>query len=205
MHELPPQHWVAELRKLTADLASLNTATEKDFLAIGAHLGELSGQAREITSMATETGALLGSIEMDKNAETLASVLRLVEEHLVHSGQGMAKSVDMLERISTDLTAMDRPMAGFKAIVKRLKVLGVSTKIESSRLTGGDNGFYTLAHDVENLSEVIDTKSSHILGRLQSLKEMVRDMLRRMVRQDKHEKGERRSVPRPYYLRSLIS
>ncbi len=53
-------------------------------------------------------------------------------------------------------------MANFRKIVKKLKILGISTKIESAQLKKMEIDFVNLAGDVEQLSELIHDKSAEI-------------------------------------------
>jgi len=177
--------WVEAFAQASEGLGHLNSFTESDFLSIGERLNGLSVKSGEIILMAGEAAGLIRNEEMENNIEALQGLLRRMDEHLAHSGQGVDRSFAMLRTILDDLENMSRPFAGFKAIVKRLKVLGVSTKIESARLTAGDNGFNTLASDVENLSELIASKSGQIMERLGSLEEMIQKMLGRVRAQEK--------------------
>jgi methyl-accepting chemotaxis protein len=186
--------WTHALDQVSKDLEHLNSSTESDFLSIGDRLNGFSTQAKEIISMAGQAAGLIRSEEMERNTDALQGLLRRMDGHLAHSGQGMDRSLGMLKKILDDLGNMNRPFAGFKAIVKRLKVLGVSTRIESARLTAGDNGFNTLASDVEKLSELIAAKSGQIMGRLSSLEEMIDEMLRQMSTQEELGQGSAKSV-----------
>jgi len=192
--------WIEAFAQASEDLEHLNNFTEGDFLSIGDRLNDLSATSREIILMAGEAAGLIRNEEMEKNIEALRGLLRRMDDHLTRSGQGVDRSSAMLRTIYDDLENMNRPFAGFKAIVKRLKVLGVSTKIESARLTAGDNGFNTLASDVENLSELIASKSGQIMERLKSLEEMIQKMLGQV---HAHEKQGERSAKR--ILDSIIA
>ena len=186
--------WVDAFRQASKELDHLNSSTESDFLSIGERLNGLSTQAREIISMAGQAAGVVRSEEMERNTGALQDLLRRMDDHITHSGKGIDRSLSMLKRIFDDLGNMNRPFAGFRAMVKRLKVLGVSTKIESARLTAGDNGFNTLASDVENLSELIASKSGQIMGRLSSLEEMIDEMLRKMRTQERLGQGSAKSI-----------
>ena len=190
MDEVLLRRWIDALLHVKTGLERLNNSTESDFLAVGHHLDGLSGQAREIAGMATHAAAGISSREVEKDTESLRRILQRMDQHIAHSEGGMKRSLGMLRTIFVGLGNMERPFAGFKAIVKRLKVLGVSTKIESARLTTGDNGFNTLAIDVEKLADIIASKSSQILERLESLQAVIDRMLKRLVVQEEHEQGK---------------
>ncbi len=121
-------------------------------------------------------------------------MIKRVSKHLSGSEQGLDETCRILKIILENLTNMEKPLAGFKSIVKHLKVLGISTKIESARLIGGDNGFLTLAHDVENLSEIIASKSVHILGKLSELEGLIDGMLSRVLLEEAQERLQTKEI-----------
>jgi methyl-accepting chemotaxis protein len=64
-------------------------------------------------------------------------------------------------------------MHGFDKITKRLRMIGVSAKIETARLKQDESGFAVLAETVEELSEVIKTKSVDIKKKEEALSSFI--------------------------------
>lgn len=71
-----------------------------------------------------------------------------------------------LEIICQILNEISDKATYFQYIVKHLRILGISTKIESARLGTDEQGFNTLADNVDNLSVKITDKSYSIREKL---------------------------------------
>ncbi|HPN37441.1 MAG TPA: methyl-accepting chemotaxis protein [Melioribacteraceae bacterium] len=67
----------------------------------------------------------------------------------------LLKILGFIENISNEIS-------NFKKIVKHLRVLGISTKIEIARLGTDDKGFSALVQNVDRLSEIIEQKAGNI-------------------------------------------
>jgi methyl-accepting chemotaxis protein len=78
-------------------------------------------------------------------------------------------SAGTLREILTLLENASEPLSGFKKVNKVLRMLGISTKIESARLGQSAAGFDTLASDVGELSVQVNDKAAMILGRKDEL------------------------------------
>jgi hypothetical protein len=186
--------WQTIFQNMATELLRLNTSTEDDFISMGEHLEGLYVQTKEISGMATQTAGLMQSNEIEGNVEELQKIIYHVKEHLEDSEKGLDETCRILQIICEHLSVMGKSFAGFKSIVKRLKVLGISTKIESARLFEGNNGFLTLAHDVEELSEAIAAKSAHILEKLIALQDVIQGMLSKVLMEVTRERGSVKNI-----------
>ena len=74
----------------------------------------------------------------------------------------MNQGKNKLEIICQTLNEISEKAAYFQYVVKHLRILGISTKIESARLGADEQGFNTLADNVDNLSVKITEKSYNI-------------------------------------------
>ena len=188
------QHWQKVIQEIINWLTELNASTEKDFLTMGAHLKDLSGKSQEITGIAVRVATLFQGEEISDEIEALKKLLNKVSDQLDESEKGLADTYKILQIILEHLRTMEKPFTSFRGIVKNLKVLGISTKIESARLASGDNGFITLAHDVENLADIIASKSAHILEKLNSLEVLIEDMLSRVLVEEDQERAKAKDI-----------
>jgi hypothetical protein len=168
---------IGRIQRCSQDLRALNISTESDFLAIGAHLGSISSQAKRISGMALSVAGLVVSEEITKNTARLHEVLDLVDEHFRASQARLQRNSAALKTIQDMVAATRSPLYAYKKIVKHLHVLGVSTKIESARFTNGNQSFDVLAEDVEKLSVVIASRSAAISRGLVSLNDAIGDTL----------------------------
>ncbi|HIJ95213.1 MAG TPA: methyl-accepting chemotaxis protein [Desulfuromonadales bacterium] len=108
----------------------------------------------------------------------LRSMIADMEEYLKNARNQSTVSCAILERILGLLDQVSVPLEGFHKMTKTLRMLGISTKIESSRMGETGLGFLTLAQDVEKLSQLVSEKSSNILSHRQMLFQMITDNLR---------------------------
>jgi methyl-accepting chemotaxis protein len=75
------------------------------------------------------------------------------------------------------LEQLSQPLDGFQKMNKTLRMLSISTKIESSRLGELGSGFVNLAMDVEKLSYQVNEKSSAIMSHQQLMATLISSTL----------------------------
>ncbi|MBI5726822.1 MAG: hypothetical protein HY965_03145, partial [Ignavibacteriales bacterium] len=136
--------------------------TEKDVLAIGSKLQTFLVSSQNIAAHSSQT---IESISKDI-LETGVAELNVL---ILNFSSSLGKSADALgsnkDKLSTILESVNNIVAGFQGfrrIIKQLKMLGISTKIETSRLGTDDKGFNTIADNVDRLAQLIDAKVSMI-------------------------------------------
>jgi methyl-accepting chemotaxis protein len=168
---------VGTLKDCNSELLSLNRSTEEDFLAVGASLREVLTKAEETSTMAKTASDLVQSEEMERCVETLQEFLGRMNRYLGASGERLELSMGILRSIMNESGRIKVPVTGFRKIVKRLRMLSISTKIESARFAANDNGFRNIADDVEKLSAIIDAKSTDILDAVDLLCKAISETL----------------------------
>jgi hypothetical protein len=181
---------VDRLKKCTKSLLILNSSTEDDFLTIGAQLRDVSTKAGEISSTATSAAGLINGEELKRDVGSLQELFTQMERYLKSSDMELVRSAETLRTILTEVEKALGPLVAFKKIVKHLRMLAISTKIESARLLTGDGSFSTIADDVEKLSTLIDSKSAGILAAITSLRHAIGETLLRMGALEKRERGQ---------------
>lgn len=82
------------------------------------------------------------------------------------------QDIENIKFISQEIQKTGDLLIQFKSIVKSLKMLGIATRIESSRLTDESGGFNALADNVESLSSYIEQKSQNIQEKTKHLSEV---------------------------------
>ena len=85
-------------------------------------------------------------------------------------------------------------MEGFTKIVKKLRILGISTRIESARLAKGGVDFDALAEDVERLSVLVESKLGDILSREQALDRLIRETLSKVLFMETEQRRRTRRI-----------
>lgn len=172
------RQWKETLEPVIANLGRIGGATEQEFLHIGAQLqdfqlrsSDVAGQANRLVEQVSGEGSahVVGRLrQMMADMETYLSAVR----------QKSRKSCTTLEGILSLLEQVAQPLEGFRKMTKALRMLGISTKIESSRQGDAGAGFLTLAMDVEKLSHLVSEKSNSILDHSRQLSAMIGENLK---------------------------
>ena len=157
------------LRKIELLNSGLDKAadlTEQDFSSLNENIGESLNKSADVSDLSEEiTGKIYG--DTVKNCiKELKQVLVRIKNYVDETGIGFKEGQKELTNVNKTLGDIVDNLSGFKSLVKHLRMLGISTKIESVRLGLEDRGFYTLAEDVEKLSTMITKKSLDIRGKL---------------------------------------
>ncbi|MFQ5456799.1 MAG: methyl-accepting chemotaxis protein [Nitrospirota bacterium] len=184
--------YVGYLQNIGKTLEKLIKFTEDDFLTIGKRLNDFSIKAGEISKLSESAANLMSGDEIGKSIDHLKGLLGRMSDFLYRSedkSEQSSKTLLHMQKIVGDIREI---LNGFKKIVKKLGMLGISTKIESARLGKAEAGFNVLADDVEKLSVLINSKSKNIMSQSDSLNAMIRKTL--LKRTSLKEKQEGKSL-----------
>lgn len=185
--------WHAIIAPSRATLQKLAGTTEDEFLQVGAQMQDFYQRSFEITSMANQLVDSVTGEEVQLLIERLRQMMGDMEAYLASARNQSIESCTTLEHILVLLDQVSHPLEGFQKMTKALRMLGISTKIESSRMGEHGLGFLTLAMDVEKLAHLVSEKSSNILGHRHMLAGMIKDNLRAVraneAAQDKEVSG----------------
>lgn len=161
-HELGPvlEGCAGSLSRILPRLSGVIKDREEDFLGLGSTIFGINSQANTFSGAASAMassvgeGALHAAIgELQTRADEAKAVFASVSstDHL----QGMAEVLGLIREL-------DQAMAQFSTLVQTLKVLEITTRIESARLGSAGSGFTTLDDDVRALGTVIDEHTEKI-------------------------------------------
>ncbi|MBI5142467.1 MAG: hypothetical protein HZA20_09825 [Nitrospirae bacterium] len=173
MHDLPIDEWRNSLDSLNNDVRSLVTGTESEFLSIISALQKFSLDGNELYGMSQSASDLTSSGTIEDAIEGLHEQVSILSGHLDACEQRMSGSIDALRTVGGIIDSICGTSRGFKRIVRTLRVLAISTRIESSRLGAGAGGFNTLANDTEKLAGQIEIKHAKILERANELNDAI--------------------------------
>ena len=112
---------------------------------------------------------------MSRDTSRFRDLFDSLDEHFRQSRVKMDRGHDPLRHMGEIVNDAHRPLSAFRKIVKHLRMLSVSTRIENARLVDNDNSFDVLAENVEKLSVMIALKSESFLGGLTSLQETIKE------------------------------
>lgn len=176
--EFPLDTWMHTLARMAEDLRRLSGSTEGEFLSIGARLHDFLVRAGAIDRLAGDVANQVGGEDILDATSRLLTLLDKMQEYLIDTEREAERDCESLRSVLHLLVQVIEPLNGFGKINKELRMLGISTKIESARLGNNAAGFDTLAADVANLSVQVLDKSHTILVQQSSLSELIRDTLK---------------------------
>ena len=147
------------LERVIADLESLHSRTEQDFLAIGEKLVEFVATARQLSSDMTALSELIRGGEGCRAAQVLTLLLahlRRVEAQAEAGDRALAGVCDSTRQVG-------RTFGGFRNTVAVFRVLASLTRIEAARLGNAGAEFGNLAEEVCALTQSIESSGQGIL------------------------------------------
>lgn len=161
--------WREMLTPALETLRFMAGATEDEFLQIGSRLQSFYQRSVDITGMAGQLLEIVSGERLQALTDRLRQMMGDMEQYLANARGRSSQSFQTLERVRGLLEQLTQPLEGFQKMNKTLRMLSISTKIESSRLGDLGSGFVNLAMDVERLSHQVNEKSATILGHRQAL------------------------------------
>jgi methyl-accepting chemotaxis protein len=181
------QRWHNQLTPTMAILRNLAGSTEVQFLQLGENLQDFAIRSARISGFAQELVELVAGSESNQLIDRLQRLFVDMNDYLGRVNHQGSESCQTLEQIMTQLDNVVRPLEGFQKMDKALRMLSISTKIESARLGELGAGFTTLAMDVEKLSQVVSEKSAGIMGQRQSLIRLISSNLEMVRTTEEHQ------------------
>lgn len=152
--------WISCLKDSKKQIEFLKANAETEVLEIGTLLLGVHSSAKEITTQSVSyVSSLMGEVIKGKIDE-LSNIINRTSLSIEKSEKEIQLSKNILDKIYGYLSEVVDSLQGFNRIIKHLRTLGISTKIEDSRLNIENTGFHVLAENVENLSNVIADKVS---------------------------------------------
>lgn len=177
---------ISNLSKMVGDIIP---GTEEQFLLIGSRLSDVYSDVGKIAGLADSLIGVLGSASMAKTVGSFKDVLTRLEAHIAIFYQRFESGFTSLREVGASISDLAVPLENFRKIVKKLKILGIATKIESAQLKKMESDFTNLAGDVEQLSELICDKSVTIEKHRVSLVDLTNRTLSRVTAINEKSKG----------------
>ena len=154
-------------------LRQMAGTTEDEFLQIGSEVQGYYQCSVDIARMSNQLVEVVSGEKVQSLTGRLQQMMADMESYLAESSTRSSDSCSTLEQVQKLLGNLAEPLSGFQKMNKALRMLSISTKIESARLGELGNGFVNLAMDVEKLSHQVNDKSAAILGHRQLLETMI--------------------------------
>ena len=124
--------WGLVLEGVARDLGCIARSTEDEFLAIGGKLQDFYQRGTGISSLA---GEMVGEVAGDKVTDAMADLARMLDAmecYVNRARNEIGSSSATLRETLLLLDQVAEPLSGFKKVNKVLRMLGISTKIESA-------------------------------------------------------------------------
>ncbi|OPX94168.1 MAG: Methyl-accepting chemotaxis protein McpB [Syntrophorhabdus sp. PtaB.Bin006] len=191
---LPGSCWADELSVISENLGFLTTSTEDEFLAVGDNLGEIYNQASEISAELSTMVNLMSGSDISDSIGGLRNILDRMGSFMDHGGDKSKVGSETIKDLRIMIQDLMDPVSHFKKIVKILRILSISTKIESAQLDQEISGFITLAEDVERLSLLVDSKSANIMTNAKSLENVTSEAFANVLGLEKRQEEQVRGI-----------
>jgi methyl-accepting chemotaxis protein len=143
--------------------------TEKEIQRLGDHEQEFFLAAQDMTEQGSQVVELVSGQAVNEAAQQLEQLVDGIGARFGKLRVGFLKNLEILASVQDEVAIAGRPLAGFQKMVMGLNVLGISTRIESSRMQGADEGFQFLAEEVSRLSDTIKEQTEGMASHLGKL------------------------------------
>jgi len=161
--------WLLDVQVLGSELDALGKSTEGEFLDIGEKLHNYHQLSEEISRISASVAQLMTGEDMDAVIDGFRNVISRVRGLESESRRGATALKELLATLSDLLDNL----TCFHKTIRSLRILRVSTKIESTRLNGRDMGFNILAEEVGKLALEIESRHSLLLAATESMRNLV--------------------------------
>ena len=165
--------WRGVLPPAIETLRRMAGTTEDEFLQIGSEVQSFYQQSSEITLKSNQLVDVVSGESSNYLTDRMQHMMAEMENYITEAGSRSSESCNILEKVKDLLGKLSEPLEGFQKMNKALRMLSISTKIESARLGEMGSGFVNLAMDVEKLSHQVNDKSAAILAHRQLLATMI--------------------------------
>lgn len=141
------------VRPLLPRLSGVIKDREEDFLRLGSTVFGINSQAGAFSSAARDMASSAGEGALQAAVAELHE--RAGEARAIFSSASSEEQLQGVTEVMGLIRNLAQAMEQFGPLVQTLKVLEITTRIESARLGSAGAGFTTLADDVKALSKVI--------------------------------------------------
>ncbi len=179
----PRQECLNRLRAAVEALTHLTSGSEGDFLAIGERLRDFFSRTKEVSNLSASITKKMVGAEVTEAMEGLQGIFDRIGRLDGESGRGRDALISILER----LTRVRNQLQGFEKTVRNLHVLCNFIKIESARCGREETGFETLADDVKQLAEHIESQSNLLLDQSAVLTTLIGRTLEKFRHFESHQ------------------
>ncbi|MCE5335852.1 MAG: hypothetical protein LLG06_14820 [Desulfobacteraceae bacterium] len=169
-----------QLDDISRELEVLSGSSEGDFLALGEKLQDFYVRTGNLSRESSSIANLLSGEEVSGAIDAFQQIFDTVNR----LEQRSAKSVERLREILDDLARMQAQLEGFRKTVMSLRVLCISTRVESARVGDERSGFGILSEEVARMAREIESKHEQLLELSESFRRLISETLGKVVSLD---------------------
>ena len=152
-----------KLQEMESRLHNILAEKEDDFLQLGSNLMGFSTRSGEMSSEVSQLARITSGEEITGSLHDLQNFLGIISSHCRQiTDEATLKD---LSEIITNMQRLKELFQDFARVIKALRMLGISTRIESARLGEQGKAFTSLADDVDKLVARIEESSTEISKR----------------------------------------
>lgn len=153
----------SQLEDLENTLHNILSDREDDFLQLGANLMDFSNRSTGLSQGVSALALLASGDEIKTRVDDLHAFLDIINTHCqdINNTTTIKGLADVAQNIST----LKKNFQDFTRVIKSLRMLGISTRIESARLGDHGKAFTSLADDVDKLVARIEESSIEIVNK----------------------------------------
>lgn len=151
-----------QLHTIRTEINNFSKHSESSFLRIGHKLEQLYTNCSNLTLLSEQVSTSINENVLSKGIAELENEINQIDQFLKRVTSEIVEDKEELTQILSKMDLFSGEFGGFDRIIKQLRMLGISTKIESARLAMDEGGFLALAENVDRLSLIISEKISNI-------------------------------------------
>jgi methyl-accepting chemotaxis protein len=161
------------IEQISKGIGSVTGNFENDFLDISGKMQGFVSASKVLSTDSSRFASVFTEKFLKDGIAELNGLLTQFSEYLTKSIEDIKDEIIELNRIHTKLGEIIDNLVNFYKIVKQMRMLCISTKIESARLGNDDRGFNLLADGVEKLANFINDKVKTISGKANELSKKI--------------------------------
>jgi hypothetical protein len=186
--------WLAAIEESIDALAALNVKTEDGFLSVGAQLQTVYTRTMEISDHLTQVMNNFTSERQNRLTEKICEVMKTATRYLGNFDTTSRYVVDRLGSVLQTVDELPVTLKEFDRLVSQLRIMGITTRIETERLGLSNMGFEHLADEVTTLGENISRKAREVQASIRTIFTIVSVNERNLARLRSKHQGLQLSV-----------
>ena len=168
--------FVEALGQLSRRITEMNQFTEDRFTSLGMEIQEFSETASMITGSALKASSIISGDDLKSAIDGLEGMVDQLEDIFSRVDSFSSSNLEILGSIRQTVKSVEKELKGLGDTSKDLKMLALSTKIQSTRTGGGSSAFMQLGVDIAKMSVVISANAGDLHKKTHVLSEFTRNV-----------------------------